>query len=238
MDERFLRHFIIREIGKKGQKNISKGKVLVVGIGGLGSPAITYLVANGIGKIGIVDYDTVDITNLNRQILHYPEDIGRKKIKSALEKIKKINPEIEVQSYDIKITEDNAQKIFNEYDFIIDATDNLKTKLLINDICVKIKKPFNYAGIDTFFGSTITVNPGKSACLRCIFKNINEEVKKTIGVFGPVPGILGTIQAAEALKFVGKFGKLLTDKILIIDIYHMDFRVVETKISKNCLCNN
>ncbi len=238
MEERFLRHYIIKEIGKQGQENISKGKVLVVGAGGLGSPAIIYLAANGIGKLGIADYDTVDITNIHRQIIHYKDDLKRKKTESAIDKIKKINEKVELEIYNFNITDNNSEEIFKDYDFIIDASDNIKTKLLINDTCVKLCIPFNYSGINSFFGSSMTVVPGKTACLRCVFTNINEEIEKETGVFGPVPGVLGTLQAAEALKYVGKFGNLLTDKMLTIDVFHMEFGTINVLKSDKCICKN
>ena len=232
---RFLKHYIINEIGKKGQENISKGKVLVVGAGGLGSPAITYLVSNGIGKIGVVDYDKVEISNLHRQILYYQEDVGKYKTLSVVDKIKKLNSNVEVDIYNLKLSDENGEDILKNYDFVIEATDNLKTKFLINDLTVKLKKPFSYAGINIFKGSTMTVIPGKSACLRCVFKNLNYDDRE-IGVFGTVPGIMGIVQAAEALKYIGGFGELLTNKMLIADILKMEFRTVDIPENDNCFC--
>ncbi len=231
--ERYRKHIIISQIGEKSQKLISNSSVLVIGAGGLGSAAIIYLAYNGIGKIGIVDYDIVEISNLNRQILYNYNDIGKKKISIINNKILKINPNIQVDTYDLKINSKNIKNILKKYDFIIDAVDNIETKLIINDNCVKLKKPFSYAGIDKFAGSTLTVIPEKSPCLRCIFKNI-KKTPKNPGVFGPVPGILGTIQAAEALKYCGKFGNLLTNKILYINIFSMEFRYTNIKKSITC----
>ncbi len=236
--ERFERHLIIKEIGEIAQKKICSSSVLVIGAGGLGSSAIIHLSANGIGKIGIIDYDKVDITNLHRQIIHFTDDIGKEKVVSAYEKIKKINPDVEVEIFKIKIDENNGTEIIKNYDFVIEATDSLQAKLLINDLCIKAKVPFSHAGINKFFGTMLTVIPGKSACLRCVFKNISNQNKEIFGVFGPVAGVVGTIQASEALKYLGGFGNLLTNKLLFVDLYYMDFRTVEVFISKECSCQN
>ena len=206
-----------------------------MGAGGLGSPALIYLTANGVGKIGIVDYDKVDITNLHRQILYNPSDIGKLKTEAALKNLKEKNPEVEIKIYNRKPDKDNSD-FLKEYDFIIDATDNIESKLLINDLCVQIGKPFSYAGINKFFGSTITVIPGNSACLRCIFKNIKKK-HKDWGVFGIVPGIIGLIQATEAIKYWTNTGKLLTDRVLFLDLFRMEFRITEVMKDENCLCS-
>ncbi len=236
--KRFERHLIIEQIGEQGQKRIKKSSCLVIGAGGLGSSAIIHLVANGIGKIGIIDFDVVDITNLHRQIIHCTDDIGKEKVISAYEKVKKINPDVEVEIYNLKLDEKNGLEIIEKYNFVIEATDNLSSKLLINDLCVKAKVPFSHAGINKFFGTMITVIPGKSACLRCVFKNIKPSEREIFGVFGPTPGVVGTIQAAEALKYLGKFGELLTNKILFVDLYFTDFRIVNVSISEDCKCQN
>ncbi len=233
--DRYYKHYIIPEFGKEKQERLKEFKVLVVGAGGLGSPALIYLIANGVGKIGIVDYDKVDITNLHRQILYNPSDIGKLKTEAALKNLKEKNPEVEIKIYNLKLDKDNSD-FLKEYDFIIDATDNIESKLLINDLCVQIGKPFSYAGINKFFGSTITVIPGKSACLRCIFKNIKKE-HKDWGVFGIVPGIIGLIQATEAIKYWTNTGKLLTDRVLFLDLFRMEFRITEVMKDENCLCS-
>ncbi len=235
-EKRFQKHFIIPEIGEEKQKLISKSSALVIGAGGLGSSAIIHLVANGIGKIGIVDYDIVDISNIHRQIIYFVDDVGEAKISSVCEKIKKINHDVSIETFTTRVTEKNGKDILKDFDFVIEATDNIASKLLINDLCVKLGKPFSYAGVNKFFGSTITVIPQKTACLRCIFRNIREQHNMS-GVFGPVPGLLGTIQAAEGLKFLGGFGDLLVNKMLFIDIYNINFKIVEVKKNNNCICN-
>ncbi len=232
--KRYERHIIIDEIGEKSQRKIGSGSVLVIGAGGLGSSAIIHLAANGIGKLGIADFDIVEISNLHRQIIHFTDDIGKSKILSAAEQVQKINGDVKVETYNYKLTKENTFNIIKNYDFVIEATDNMESKLLINDLCVKFKIPFNHAGINKFFGTTISVIPGKTACIRCIFKNIKEHEKKISGVFGPVPGILGTIQAIEALKYIGDFGELLTNRMLFVDTYYMDFRVTEVKRFHKC----
>ncbi len=234
--KRFERHFLLPKYDEESQKLIFKSSVIVIGAGGLGSPAIIYLAANGIGKLGIVDFDTIDITNLNRQILYDINDINNDKVSVAREKIAKINPDVQIESFKLKLNNDNIRDIIKDYDFVIDAVDNIETKLLINDACVELRKPFNHAGINNYAGSTITVIPEKSACLRCIFKNFKKDSSKS-AVFGPIPGILGIIQAAEALKYCGKFGNLLTNKFLFIDLYSMQFRITQIQRDENCyLC--
>ncbi len=231
---RYYKHYLIPDFGKEKQNLLKNFKVLVVGVGGLGSPVIIYLSTNGVGKIGIVDFDSIDITNLHRQILYSPSDIGRLKTEVAKEKVKYLNPEVNVETFNFKLKESNSY-IVKDYDFIIEATDNIESKLLINDICIKYKKPFSYAGINRFFASTTTIIPGKSACLRCVFKNIKGEHKES-GVFGTVPGLTGIIQATEAIKFYTKTGELLTNKFLFIDLLNMKFRISKVDLDKDCKC--
>lgn len=235
--ERYSRHIILSEIGGKGQKKILKSKVLIVGAGGLGSPAAIYLAAAGVGMLGIIDSDSVDRTNLQRQVIHYTADIGKPKVESAKEKISLLNPGVKVVTYQNRIFSKNAIDIIKDYDFVIDGSDNFPTKFLINDACVISQKPFSHAGVLQFYGQTMTYKPGH-ACYRCLFpepppQNLIPTCSQA-GVLGSVPGLLGIIQATEALKFITGIGQLLLDRILIIDVEVMDFRIVNFKLNPDC----
>ncbi|MCX7726063.1 MAG: HesA/MoeB/ThiF family protein [Chitinispirillaceae bacterium] len=226
--ERYSRNILLKEIGIEGQLKLMNSKILVIGAGGLGSPISLYLAAAGIGTIGIVDYDRVDISNLQRQIIHFTEDIGKYKVESALEKIKRINPEVNVIIYNVKINDKNISEIIKPFDFIIDGTDNFSAKFLINDACFFEKKPFSHGGILRFTGQTMTIIPGKSACYRCVF-NAPPPIGAVptcsqAGILGSIAGILGTIQATESIKFVLNIGELLINQLLMFDALTMEFR--------------
>ena len=235
--ERYSRHIILNEVGGKGQEKILNGKVLIIGLGGLGAPAALYLAAAGVGKIGLVDGDVVDLTNLQRQVIHFTPDINKPKVLSAKEKIKQINPECEVEIFQERANASNIAKIIKDYDFIIDGTDNFPAKFLINDACVIFKKPYSHGGILRFDGQTMTYVHG-SACYRCIF--INPPPKDAVpscsqaGVLGAVAGMLGTIQAAEALKFLIGKGNLLTNRLFIFNALNMEFRTAAFKRNLKC----
>lgn len=235
--ERYSRHIILQDVGVEGQQKILEGKVLIVGAGGLGSPVALYLAAAGVGTIGLIDGDVVDMTNLQRQIIHFTPDVNKAKVQSAKEKITQINPDVKVVTYETLLTVENIFEIIEQYDFIIDGTDNFATKFLVNDACVIAKKPFSHGGILRFEGQTFTYVPGHG-CYRCIFNapppaNAVPTCSQA-GVLGSIAGMLGTIQATEALKFfVGK-GKLLTNRILIFDALEMEFRNVKFKHNSKC----
>ncbi len=237
--ERYSRHILLKDVGLEGQKKIRDGKVLIVGTGGLGSPAALYLAAAGVGTIGLVDSDTVELSNLQRQIIHAATDIGKAKVISAKEKIAAMNPEVEVVTYQERLTAANVLKVFGDraYDFIIDGSDNFPTKFLINDACVLAKKPFSHGGILYFDGQAMTCVPGH-ACYRCIFETpppFNSVPScAEAGVLGAVAGMLGTIQAAEALKYLLGKGQLLTDRLLIFNALSMYFRTVALKRNPSC----
>lgn len=240
--ERYSRHIILAEIGPEGQQKINQGKVLIIGAGGLGSPAALYLAAAGVGEIGIVDFDKVDLSNLQRQIIHATPDLGRKKTKSAEEKIKAINPEVKTVLYNLKLSADNILGIIEDYDFIIDGTDNFAAKFLINDACFFAKKSFSHGGILRFEGQTLTYLPGKT-CYRCIFKGMPPAGMvpscAQAGVLGAIAGMLGTIQAAEAVKFLIQKGRLLTDRMLTFNALEMNFRTIDIKKNPECsLCGS
>ena len=235
--ERYCRHIKLREVGEEGQKKMLNAKILIVGAGGLGSPAALYLAAAGIGHIGIVDADVADLSNLQRQIIHSTNDIGRPKVESAKEKMLAINPSIEITTYQEFLSSDNAQDIIAPWDFIIDATDNFTSKYLINDTCVKLGKSFSHGSILRFNGQTFTHIPG-SACYRCLFKEPPPEGSvpnsKQAGILGSVAGMLGTIQATEALKYVLGIGELLTNRLLTFDALTMEQNIFKIKNRSDC----
>ncbi len=234
---RYSRHIILNEVGGEGQKKFLESKILVVGAGGLGAPVLTYLAAAGIGTLGIVDSDVVDLSNLQRQIIHFTPDVNLPKVESAKNKIEQINPDVKVNTYNTRLTSQNIIEIFKEYDFIVDGTDNFPTKFLVNDACVMLKKPYSHAGILRFNGQTFTHTPG-NMCYRCIFK---EPPPKGViptcseaGILGAVAGVIGTIQAVEALKYILGKGKLLTNKLLTFDALTTHFREIELKKNEMC----
>jgi molybdopterin/thiamine biosynthesis adenylyltransferase len=235
---RYSRHIILQEVGVEGQMKILGAKVLIVGAGGLGSPAALYLAAAGVGTIGIADGDCVDITNLQRQVIHFTADIGTPKVESAAAKMRALNPDVVVRTYCQLVNAANILETIAEYDFVIDGTDNFAAKFLINDACVKARKPFSHGGILRFDGQTMTVLPGQSACYRCVFgkappANAVPSCSQA-GILGPIAGMLGTIQAVEALKFVAGVGELLTDTLLIFNAKTLDFRKVRLRRQAGC----
>jgi len=235
--ERYGRHIILSEIGVKGQEKILSGKVLVVGSGGLGSAVTLYLAAAGVGYLGLLDGDKVELSNLQRQVIHFTSDIGKEKVISAGEKVAKINPDVKVSVYAERLTDANISEIIRGWDFIVDCTDNFETRFIINDACVRNAKPFSHGGVLKFAGQTMTYVPG-SACYRCVFGDVPSREaalsRSKAGILGAIPGMLGTIQAAEVLKYLTGAGELLTDRLLTFDALKMAFR--EIKIQKNPNC--
>ncbi|MDR0864510.1 MAG: molybdopterin-synthase adenylyltransferase MoeB [Candidatus Symbiothrix sp.] len=235
--KRYSRHILLQDVGVEGQEKINKGKVLIVGAGGLGAPVAFYLAAAGVGTIGIIDGDVVDLSNLQRQIIHFTQDVDKPKVISAKEKINQLNPDVNVITYRKLLTAENALEIIKDYDFIVDGTDNFPVKFLINDACVIAGKPFSHGGILRFDGQTFTHVPG-TACYRCLFHSPPPPnavpTCSQAGVLGAIAGMLGTIQAAEALKYLTGVGDLLTDKLLSFNAKTMDFRTVKTKRSEKC----
>lgn len=236
--DRYSRNIILKEIGPLGQKKISNGKVLIIGAGGLGSPAALYCAAAGVGTIGIVDYDKVELSNLQRQILHASAEIGHPKVESARQRLLALNDTILIKAYCEKLLYDNADAIVNGYDFVIDATDTFDSKFLINDTCVRLKIPFSHAGVLGWHGQTMTVLPGISACYRCVFQEIPPQDSvptcSQAGILGSVAGILGTVQATEAIKYLSSSGELLTNRMLICDALTMHFRTVKVQRDSRC----
>lgn len=236
--KRYARHLVLPEIGTDGQEKLMSANALIVGAGGLGSPAALYLAAAGVGRIGIVDFDVVDVTNLQRQILHSTQDVGRPKVESAKEKILSINPHIKVETFETKLSSENALEILKEYDVVVDGTDNFPTRYLVNDACVFLKKPLVYGSIFRFEGQVSVFDAQHGPCYRCLYPAPPppELVQNCAdaGVVGVLPGIIGSIQANEALKLILGIGKPLIGKLLMFDALAMEFRTL--KITKDPAC--
>jgi molybdopterin/thiamine biosynthesis adenylyltransferase len=229
---------MLARVGEAGQQKLLSSKVLIVGAGGLGSPAGLYLAAAGVGTIGIVDADKVELTNLQRQIIHHTTDLGIEKVKSAKTKMQAINPDVTVKAYHELIKAGSIRKIIRQYDFVIDATDNFPAKFLINDACFFEKIPFSHAGVLRFDGQLMTVLPGKSACYRCIFNSLPPaDVAHSCshaGILGVLPGVIGSLQATEAIKYLLRIGNLLTDTLLTYNALTMEFRKVRFPRNPDC----
>lgn len=237
---RYNRHLILDGFGREGQERLLGSKVLIVGAGGLGSPVALYLAAAGVGVIGIADGDVVSISNLQRQVIHTTEDIGKPKVASAACKIKAMNPDVKVEEHEIFLSEDNALDLISQYDFIVDGTDNFSAKYLINDACVMLDKPFCMGGINRYSGQLMTHVKG-SACYRCIFpeppSEFEVETCATVGVLGSIAGMSGAVQATECIKYLTGVGKLLTDTLLTFDALTMQWSRFDFKKNNRCaLC--
>lgn len=237
--ERYSRQIMVPDLGGKAQMRLRDARVLVIGAGGLGSPAAFYLAAAGIGRLGIIDPDNVELSNLQRQILHATKNIGQRKVDSAQATLTELNPDVDVKTYPLRFDETNAAEIAAEYQFIVDGSDNFETKFLVNDTAIKLGIAFSHAGIVRLQGQTMTVIPGKSACYRCLFKAPPpaEEILncQASGILGAVAGTLGSIQATEAVKYLAGFEEgLLTDRLLVYDAKNMTFRDIEVKRDPNC----
>ena len=240
--ERFSRQIVLKDVGIIGQKKIIASKVLVVGAGGLGSPATEFLSRAGVGVIGIVDNDKVSLSNLHRQSLYNNSDVGKFKVKIAKKNIKKINPNTEVKIYKIRLNNINFKEIINNYDYVVDGSDNFATKFLLNDFCLKYKKILVSGAISKFDGHIFTFDfrNKKIPCLRCFFQKseISDDFLScdSEGILGTIAGVVGTIQANEILKKILHIGQGLDKYILILDLLNLNFRKVKIKKRKNCLC--
>jgi molybdopterin/thiamine biosynthesis adenylyltransferase len=236
--ERYSRHILLKDVGVEGQEKIMDAKVFIVGAGGLGAPVALYLAAAGVGKIGIADFDTVDLSNLQRQVIHFTADVGRLKVESAANKMRAINPDVNVVVHNEMVVASNIRELIRGYDFVIDGTDNFAAKFLINDACILENIPYSHGGILRFDGQTMTIKPKESACYRCVFgvappANAVPTCSQA-GVLGAIAGMLGTMQAAECLKFITGAGELLTNKLLAFDAKTMSFRKVNLKRNVKC----
>lgn len=235
---RYSRHIILPEVGGEGQKKIRDSRVLVIGAGGLGCPAAVYLAAAGVGRLGVVDMDRVDLSNLQRQILHTTGDVGREKTTSVREKIERLNPEVEVVEYKEKLTSENILKIIKDYDVIVDGCDNFPTRYLVNDAAVLTKKVVAHGAILRFEGQVTTIVPHDGPCYRCLFREPpppgTVPTCQEAGVLGVLPGVVGTIQATEALKYILGKGKLLKGRLLLYNALDMEFREVKIPRDPDC----
>jgi molybdopterin/thiamine biosynthesis adenylyltransferase len=236
--ERYSRHIILKEIGVKGQRRLGEGRVLIIGAGGLGAPAALYLAAAGVGVIGIADADAVELSNLQRQVIHATPDVGRPKVISAGDKMRAINPDITVNEYHTFVNSENIMELIAGYDFIIDGTDNFPAKFLINDACVIARKPFSHAGIIRFQGQLMTYVPGGGPCYRCVFVTPPPPdavpTCSQAGVIGAMGGVIGSLQAMEAVKFLTGAGKPLTGAMLTYDALSMQFRKIPLPARRDC----
>lgn len=235
---RYGRHLVMPEVTMEGQKRLKAAKVLIVGAGGLGSPIAMYLAAAGVGRIGIVDFDEVDFSNLQRQILHDTDDVGRKKIDSAKDRINSINPEVRADTIEARITSANALDIIRDYDIVIDGTDNFATRYLVNDACVMLGKTNVYGSIFRFEGQISVFTPGEGPCYRCLFEEPPPPglVPSCAegGVLGILPGVVGCIQATEVIKIIIGIGSPLIGRLLLFDALEMKFREVAVKRNLDC----
>lgn len=236
--ERYSRQIILPDVGGKGQERLLKAKVLIIGAGGLGSPCALYLTSAGIGKIGIVDKDTVELNNLQRQILHTTQGVGSPKVESAKDRLTAINPDVEIVTYKLRVSSENVLDIIKDYHIIVDGSDNFPTRYLMNDACVLAKKPLSHGGIFRYDGQAITIIPGKSACYRCLFPEPPPPGLvpscQEAGILGAVAGVIGVIQANEVLKYILGTGELLTGKLLVFNALDSSFRLVNVPQDPRC----
>lgn len=240
---RYSRHILLPEVGGKGQKKIAQARILIVGVGGLGSPAALYLAAAGVGTLGLIDSDVVDVSNLQRQVIHHTPDVGRPKVVSAKEKIQALNPDVNVVLHQKRFMAGNALDLVRDYSVVIDGVDNFPAKFLINDACYLGGKPLVHGGILRFDGRVTTIIPKQSACYRCVFKEPPPPGLvascQEAGVIGVLAGVIGTIQATEALKLILGIGRPLTDRLLDFDARQMRFREIPVARNPRCpLCGD
>jgi len=237
--EIFSRQIKMQEIGGEGQQKLAETSVLVVGCGGLGSPVLYYLTAMGVGHLGLCDGDKVSLPNLNRQILFTLEDIGKSKANTAKERLTALNPDLIATVYDQFLDEELAETIIPKYDIIVDCLDNFETRFILNDACIKAKKPMIHAGIGEFYGQLMTIIPGETPCLRCIFpKGVCQRdgsADTSFGVIGTTPGMLGTLQAIEVMKLILEIPSF-KEGILVVDTLNQTMEKVEVKQNPNCIC--
>ena len=239
--EKYSRQIVLKSVGTIGQKKILNSKVLIVGAGGLGCPIVDYLSRAGVGNIGIVDYDKVDLSNIHRQSIYTSRDVGKYKVEVLKKRLIDINPDVKIKIYKNKITKKNVYKILNQFDIIVDGSDNFKTKFLLNQFANKLKKIFIIGAISRYDGHIFAFNfkNNNEACLKCFYQSeVNEEFLncETDGILGPVAGIVGNIQANEVLKYILGLKNKLKNKILIINLLNLTFRQTRFSKKRNCIC--
>jgi molybdopterin/thiamine biosynthesis adenylyltransferase/rhodanese-related sulfurtransferase len=235
---RYSRHLIIPEVGVEGQRRLKAARVLMVGAGGLGSPIGLYLAAAGVGRLGIVEFDVVDTTNLQRQVLHGTKDVGRKKVESARDRIRDLNPNVEVVAHEAWLTSENALEIIRDYDLVVDGTDNFATRYLVNDACVLLGKPNVYGSIYRFEGQSTVFCTADGPCYRCLYPEPPPPglVPSCAegGVLGILPGLVGLVQATETVKLIAGIGEPLVGRLLLVDALAMQFRTVKLRKDPRC----
>jgi molybdopterin-synthase adenylyltransferase len=230
--ERYQRQIMIHGFGQQGQEKLKKARVFLAGAGGLGSPAALYLAAAGIGSMRIIDIDTVDLSNLNRQVLHWTSNIGERKIDSAKYKLTQLNPEVEIEAIQTRITAENAGDLVSGCDMILDAVDNLATRYVLNLYAQKQKIPLFHGAVAGFEGRAMTILPGRSACLMCLYRGVSLSQKSP--VLGASPAVIAGIQVSEVIKFITGIGKLLTDRFLVYDGLNMRFAEIAVSRDPSC----
>jgi len=240
--ELYKRNILLNGVGEAGQEKLLKSGVLVVGAGGLGSPVAYYLAAAGVGRMGLIDADTVGLSNLQRQILHTVPDLGRPKVVSAAEKLKALNPELDLELHQKLFDAETAADLVPNYDIVIDCTDNFATRYTINEACLKADKPFVYGGVLAWAGQLFTILPGRGPCFRCIFRTEpppDTPSTSELGILGAVPGVIGVLQATEAIRYLLGIGKLLVGRMLIYDALSATFSEVALERDPDCpSCGN
>ena len=230
--ERYDRQIIMRGFGEEGQEKLKRAKVVIAGGGGLGSPSSIYLAAAGVGMIRIVDHDRVELSNLNRQVLHWDKDVGRNKVDSAAEKLSELNQEVKIEAIDETINEDNVSRLVAGFDVIVDAMDNLPTRYLLNKAAIENRIPFIHGAVYGLEGRAMTIIPGETACLRCVYRGLIPEEK--FPVIGVTPAIIGCVQVAEVIKYLVGIGTLLSNRLLVYDGLNMKFTELAVKRDPNC----
>lgn len=231
--ERYGRQIIIGGFGEEGQEKLKRTKVFIAGTGGLGSPVSIYLVAAGVGTVRIVDHDKVELSNLNRQILHWDEDIGKKRIDSASGKLKKLNQDAKIETVEEMITEANVLQLVADFDLIVDAMDNLPARYVLNKAALEKNIPFFHGAVYGFEGRAMTIIPGRTACLKCVYRGRVTPQEK-FPVIGVTPAVIGCIQATEVIKYIVGIGELLTDRLLVYDGLSLKFTEFKVKKDPNC----
>ncbi len=232
--ERYDRQIMIKGLGEEGQEKLKRAKVFIAGAGGLGSPVSIYLTAVGVGTIRVVDHQRVELSNLNRQVLHWDEDIGKRKIDSALEKLGRLNQSVKLEATEETITEANVSQLVADYDLIVDAMDNLPARYILNKAALERNIPFFHGAVYGFEGRAMTIIPGQTACLRCLYRGVLPREK--FPVIGVTPAVIGCIQATEVIKCIVGLGELLTNRLLTFDGLHMKF--MEFKVKKDPSCEH
>ncbi len=230
--QRYDRQIMIPGFGVEGQEKLKRARVIIAGAGGLGSPAAIYLAAAGVGVIRLIDHDVVELSNLNRQVLHFNKDLDRRKVESAAEKLMAQNPALKLEAFSVTIDASNVRSLVADCDVIIDAMDNLPTRFLLNETAIALRIPFVHGAVYGLEGRAMTVIPGSSACLRCLYRAAPP--KEKFPVLGATPGVIGCIEATEAIKIITGIGKLLTNRLLIYDGLTMKFTELKVTRNENC----